>query len=152
MRVVTVHELIPILQVAIGPVILISGIGLLLLAMTNRFARLADRSRTLSRELREDPEAHRERIFAQVQVLMRRAQLVRRAITLATFSVLAAAVLIIVLFVTALFGLEIAWLITLLFSGCLISLVAALIAFMQDVNLSLTALKRELTDIPTDIH
>ena len=36
------HELIPVLQVAIGPVILISGISLLLLTLTNRFARTID--------------------------------------------------------------------------------------------------------------
>ena len=36
------HELIPVLQVAIGPVILISGVGLLLLTLTNRFGRIID--------------------------------------------------------------------------------------------------------------
>jgi len=40
---VTVTELIPVLQVAIGPVVLISGIGLLILSMTNRFGRVIDR-------------------------------------------------------------------------------------------------------------
>ena len=37
-------QLIPILQLAIGPVILISGVGLLLLTLTNRFGRLVDRA------------------------------------------------------------------------------------------------------------
>jgi hypothetical protein len=37
-------ELIPVLQVAIGPVILISGVGLLLLTLTNRFGRAVDRA------------------------------------------------------------------------------------------------------------
>ena len=31
--------IIPVLQVAVGPVILISGVGLLLLTMTNRYSR-----------------------------------------------------------------------------------------------------------------
>ena len=35
----TVPELLPILQSSIGPVILISGVGLLLLTLTNRFGR-----------------------------------------------------------------------------------------------------------------
>ena len=39
----SLHELIPVLQVAIGPVILISGVGLLLLTLTNRFRRAIDR-------------------------------------------------------------------------------------------------------------
>jgi len=37
----TLTQLIPVLQVAIGPVILISGVGLLLLSMTNRYGRKA---------------------------------------------------------------------------------------------------------------
>ena len=45
-------ELIPLLQTAIGPVILISGVGLLLLSMTNRFGRIIDRSRILAHEMR----------------------------------------------------------------------------------------------------
>ena len=40
-------RLVPILQVAIGPAILISGVGLLLLTMTNRFGRIIHRARQL---------------------------------------------------------------------------------------------------------
>jgi hypothetical protein len=40
MPIPTLAELIPILQIAIGPVILISGVGLLLLSMTNRLGVL----------------------------------------------------------------------------------------------------------------
>jgi len=47
-----VSELIPVLQVAIGPVILVSGVGLLLLTLTNRYGRTIDRSRQPARELR----------------------------------------------------------------------------------------------------
>ena len=54
-------ELTPILQAAVGPVILISGVGLLLLSMTNRFGRVADRSRQLGEALRNAPLAERER-------------------------------------------------------------------------------------------
>src|SRR4051812_29821403 len=41
------HDLVPTIQVAIGPVILISGVGLLLLSMTNRLGRVIDRARQL---------------------------------------------------------------------------------------------------------
>ena len=51
------REPIPVLQVAIGPVILISGIGLLLLTLTNRYGWTIDRSRQLVRELRELADA-----------------------------------------------------------------------------------------------
>jgi hypothetical protein len=40
-------DLFPDLQIAIAPVILISGVGLLLLSMTNRLGRTIDRARQL---------------------------------------------------------------------------------------------------------
>ena len=44
-------QILPELRDAIGPVILISGVGLLLLTMTNRLGRAIDRSRQLKQEL-----------------------------------------------------------------------------------------------------
>ena len=37
---VTVAELIPVLQMAVGPTVLISGVGLLILSLTNRLGRV----------------------------------------------------------------------------------------------------------------
>src|SRR5690242_1953083 len=99
---IPVHDLIPVLQIAIGPVILISGVGLLLLTLTNRFGRAVDRSRALDREVRGAVQEDRGRLSSQVEILYRRARLIRLSIILAAISVLLAAVLIIVLFVAAL--------------------------------------------------
>ena len=139
----TVTELIPILQTAIGPVILISGIGMLLLTMTNRLGRLIDRSRMLSSELKRHSDAQAP-IAAQLKILEFRAVLVQRAIILSAVGVLLAAILIIVLFITALFRLDDAWLISILFIGCMFSLIGSIIAFIRDVNQSLVALRMEL--------
>ena len=141
MATIHVNELIPLLQIAISPVILISGVGLLLLSMTNRFGRVIDRSRFLWGELDNEPAGNRASIHAQLEVLMRRAKLIRLAIILASTSVLGAAVLVIVLFGAVWLGIDLAWLIILLFIGCLLSLVASLIVFIKDVNQSLNALK-----------
>jgi Protein of unknown function (DUF2721) len=139
-----VHELIPVLQVAIGPVILISGVGLLLLTLTNRYGRTIDRSRLLVGELRECSEEDRHRLQGQVEILYRRARLIRMSILLAGVSVLLASVLIIVLFLTALWKLEVGLLISLLFIACMVALSGSLVAFIRDINLSLGALKLEL--------
>jgi len=144
MPVTSVSELIPVLQVAIGPVILISGVGLLLLTMTNRYGRVIDRSRLLCRDLPEVAGPDRERDLAQLRILMRRAELIRLAILLAGISVLLAAALVVVLFLTALLRLEVAWLISLLFSGCMLALIGSLAAFVLDVNRSLAAVKLEV--------
>ncbi len=137
-------ELIPVLQVAIGPVILISGVGLLLLTLTNRYGRTIDRSRLLVREFRQAVGADRARLEGQIEILYRRARLLRLSILLAGVSVLLASLLIIVLFLTALWKLEVGLLISLLFIACMVSLSGSLVAFIRDLNLSLGALKLEL--------
>ncbi len=137
-------ELVPILQVAVGPVILISGVGLLLLTMTNRFGRIIDRSRILAAAIRTGTDDERARAESQVAILWRRARLVRQAIVFGCLSVLLAAALVIVLFAAALAHLEIAWVLVALFTACLLTLIASLVVFLQEIDISLEALKFDL--------
>lgn len=137
----TLTQLIPVLQVAIGPVILISGIGLLLLSMTNRYGRTIDRARELTQARRK---TRTQVLDEQIAILWRRAQILRRAIFLGTVSVLLAAILIIVLFAAALLQLEAGWLLGLIFGACLITLIASLIDSIRDVNQSLVAVRLEV--------
>ena len=137
-------EIVPILQVAVGPVILVSGVGLLLLSMTNRLGRTIDRTRLLARELAGAEAGERSHLLAQLTVLERRAHLVRRAIAASTCSVLLAAMLVITLFLAALLRWDAAPLVGLLFIGCMGALILSLVDFLRDVNLSLEAVSREL--------
>jgi uncharacterized protein DUF2721 len=140
----TLHDLIPILQIAVGPVILISGVGLLLLSMTNRFGRVIDRSRELALELRSADDADRRLLHAQLDILSTRATRLRQASALAIVSLLFAAVLVIVLFVAAIQRWEGGTAAALIFICCMAALIAALVAFLLDINLSLVALKLEV--------
>ena len=143
---IPLNQLIRVLQVAIGPVILISGVGLLLLTLTNRFGRAVNRSRQLGREMKNSGEADRAVLGGQVEILYRRARLIRLSIIMAALSVLLVAVLIIALFLSALMKLEVGATITLLFIGCMGTLIVSLIAFIRDIQLSLKALKLELDE------
>lgn len=140
----SLEQIIPELRDAIGPVILISGVGLLLLTMTNRLGRTIDRARQLKAEMPKRTEAEREQVLAQVAIIYRRAKLIRLSITLAALSALLAAALIVMLFLTALLRCENGLLVSLIFIACMISLIASLVAFIRDINLSLHALKLEL--------
>lgn len=145
MQALSITELIPVLQIAIGPVILISGVGLLLLTMANRLGRVVDFARILSREFpAAKQEIDRAKIIAQIQILWKRARIIRFAITLASTSALVAAILIIVLFFIALWHMETAWLIGVLFTICMVCLIGSLILFIRDINHSLEALKLDL--------
>jgi hypothetical protein len=142
----TVAELIPVLQTAIGPVILISGVGLLLLTMTNRLGRVIDRARILASQVNQADDSTRQNKGAQLVILWRRARLIRLSITLTAFSALFAAILVVVLFLTAILRIESAWLIGGLFILDMASLIGALIYFLQDINLSLEAVKIEIQE------
>ncbi|MCS7283325.1 MAG: DUF2721 domain-containing protein [Anaerolineae bacterium] len=137
---VTLSEIIPILQLSISPVALISGVGLLLLMMTNRLGRVVDRARLLARERSTLATGH-ERLSLQIQILLLRADLLRKAIVFAAFSALFAAVLVITMFLAGLFRWGIAWLISLLFIACMGCLIISLVFFIRDLNHSLTALR-----------
>ena len=139
----TVEQLVPLLQLAIGPVIVISGVGLVLLSMTNRYARVIDRARALAAALRAgDGEPSRSR--EQLAILERRARRLRTAIALTSLSLLLVALLVICLFVLSLLELDAAGLVIGLFTACLLALIAALVLFILDVNASLAALRLEL--------
>ena len=133
-------DLITTLQLSIGPVILISGVGLILLSMTNRLGRVIDRSRLLSRDINSASNADRIRILSELRILSSRANISRAGIALAVFSVLLASLLIICLFLGALLQMDIAAFIVTLFILCMLSLVASLFLFLIDINLSLKAL------------
>lgn len=143
----SLSELIPVIQTAIGPMILISGVGLLLLTMTNRLGRVIDRVRILSHDLDSVPEEIQKRQIEQLVILWRRARLIRLAIALTSVSALCAAILIILIFLLALLKLDTPWLMAGLFIICMGSLIGALIAFIKDINQTLAALKLEVRGV-----
>jgi hypothetical protein len=139
-----VAELIPVLQTAIGPVILISGVGLLILSMTNRLGRAVDRARLIGAQLAEIGAAQRHPLEAQLRILWKRARVIRSAIALAAASALAAALLVILIFITAITGLDASRITVGLFTICMSLLIVSLVLFIHDINQSLAALKLEL--------
>lgn len=132
------------MQVAIGPVILISGVGLLLLSMTNRLGRAIDRSRQLTEAYRLGSEADQVRIKGQLEILWQRACLIRASIVWGSSAVLLVSLVIILLFVSTLMGMNAAPLIAILFGCCMAAVVVSLVYFIRDINLSLHALQLEM--------
>jgi hypothetical protein len=141
MNALSLTQLVPILQLAIGPVILISGVGLLLLTLTNRFGRMLDRSRAIIHEVLKGGQttAVIGNLQAQVKILHRRARILRLSITLAAVTVLCVGVLILGLFVAAFWQLEIVGLLVAIFCIAILGLIGSMGAFIVDMNLALRA-------------
>ena len=137
-------DLIGTLELSISPVILISGIGLIILSLTNRFGRIVDRTRQLSVEHRSSSSTDQERILLELKILTLRAKVIRSSNFLAVLSVLLVSFIIIGLFGSALYHFTMTYILIILFISSIISLILSLFLFIYDLELSLKALWIEL--------
>jgi hypothetical protein len=137
-------QLTAILQASISPVALISGVGLLLLSLTNRFGRTTDRARALHAQIHAAGPGESDSLEVQVRILYRRSKILRASISLAAASILCASLLIAVLFLAYLFRAPVQDAVAMLFGLSFLALVASVVLFIEDVGLSLKALHLEL--------
>lgn len=138
------QTLVLILQTSTVPVVLISGIGLLLLSMTNRLGRPIDRIRLMTPSLETATPEDRKLIMDQISILMKRARNLQRAILLATTSIFLVAMMIIGLFLNSWLLLNIEILIAVFFAVSMVCLVLSLVLFLWDISLSLNSIDIEV--------
>jgi CBS domain containing-hemolysin-like protein len=131
-----------LIQVALTPIFLISAIGVTLNVLTNRLARIVDRARAMENELcRPDYQAGGRDLHAALGVLARRARYMYAAITLITLSALFIALVVVMLFVNAFAHWDLSAFIAIMFILSMLSLAAALTAFLIEVRIATTTLR-----------
>jgi len=144
MEVLNTGSLLPVIQLAITPVILISGMGGLMLSMTGRMGRIVDRSRILAGQVHQATGDERRHLDSQLVIMYRRAHLIRWAVTFNGLSMLVSCLLVLAIFVEAMIGHSLVVLMIGLFATSMSLLIAALTTFLRDVFVSLHALQLEV--------
>jgi hypothetical protein len=140
-----ITQLVGILSASIAPVIVISGVGLLLLSMTNRYSRVIDRARALTRDLKGTVESERRGLIVEeLQILYRRARILRLAIILSSISILFVGLTVFSLFAAQILRIRADYVSVPSFGLCLVALIGSLYFFIRDVSISLTALELEI--------
>lgn len=135
-----------ILQATLTPVALISGVGLLLLSMVNRYNHAIDRIRYLLKEKPARAEAELRKLDQSIAVLYRRCKLMRNAILCVVSSIAASGALVFVTAIEGFFGGD--WYVA---KGLLLVLSVGLVVvaegmFVVEVTYSLHALRIELEE------
>jgi Protein of unknown function (DUF2721) len=131
-----------LIQVALTPIFLISAIGVTLNVFTSRLARIVDRARAMEKDVaRPDYKQEGRDLHAALEVMARRARLMNAAITLITLSALFIALVVVMLFVNAFLRWELAVFIACMFILSMLSLAAALLAFLIEVRLATNSLQ-----------
>ncbi|HLF32774.1 MAG TPA: DUF2721 domain-containing protein [Cyclobacteriaceae bacterium] len=134
------------LQACITPVALISGIGLLLLTITNRFGRTIDRTRFLVAELDSGRTLKREVKINEIRILNKRCKFLRSSIAAMVISIISSSLIIPLLFMMILFDYPLKLFGYIFFVLSVISVFVSCIYFFLDVVLSLKALHLEARD------
>lgn len=137
-------EFLSVIELAITPVILLTGVGALMLTLTNRLGRVVDRTRSLAGMMREESPEERAHLDGQLSILWRRAKMIRMAVTCAGLSMFFSCALVLAIFVNAMMGLEFGFELVAIFIAAVLSLILATIIFLRDVWVSLHALALEV--------
>ncbi|SPE60354.1 conserved membrane hypothetical protein [Verrucomicrobia bacterium] len=130
-----------VIQLAIAPVFLISGVATLLSVLANRLGRIVDRARVLEAKIELPDEAKRAHMLEELLRLSRRARLVNLAITLGTICALLTCVTIATLFTGTFLAINLSDVITVLFIAAMLSLFLALMAFLREVLIATRGLR-----------
>ena len=136
-------EFIKFLQACITPVALISGVGLLLLTITNRLGRTIDRTRHLVAELNSGEVKRRQVIETEIKILYKRSRYLRNSIAAMVISVISSSLIIPNLLIMTLLTADLRLIGYPLFVVSILSILVSSIYFFIDVRLSLHALKLE---------
>jgi hypothetical protein len=128
-------DIVHLIQSAVAPVFLLSGVGVTLGVLTNRLARIVDRGRAIEDRIENRPGSVHN-LHKQLEVLARRSRYINTAITMCTISALLVALVVITLFANAFFSAGFAATIAILFIGAMVFLTAAFVTFLIEVRIA----------------
>lgn len=130
----TITTLAHVIQLAVAPVFLLTGIGALLGVLTNRLSRVIDRSRMIEGAVPCEKNSLEDHVVREFRALARRGHLINRAISLCTTSALLVCIVVAALFVGAFLNIDMSIPIGVLFIAAMLALVGGLLYFLREIH------------------
>jgi Protein of unknown function (DUF2721) len=130
-----------VIQLAVAPVFLLTGVGAMLGVMAARLARVIDRVRVLEERLAGATPERELRYLSELKTLGRRGSLMQRAIGLCTTSALLVCSVIVVLFLGAFLETDVSGIIGLLFVAAMLALFSGLVMFLAEIRLAIRGMR-----------
>jgi hypothetical protein len=129
------------IQLALGPVFLLTGIASILNVMTNRLGRVIDRARKLEADVAGYEPSARRRAGVELGMLGRRTAAAHWAIGLCTCSALFVCVVVAILFVDNFVAFRADTLVAGLFIIAMVLLIAGLLLFLLEVQVAMKSVR-----------
>jgi hypothetical protein len=130
-----------VIQLAVAPVFLLTGVSGLLAVLTHRLARIIDRARALEDRLTKSAQADEAGLHAELKLLSGRGRLINRAVSLCTICALLICAVIVALFVGAFLSTDLSVLIGVIFTAAMLALFVGLITFLQEIYIATRTLR-----------
>lgn len=125
-----------VIQLAVAPVFLLTGVGAILSVLINRLARVVDRFRVLECERPKVGDAVLAALQDEMNLLNRRARMIHWAIGLCTICALLVCIVIATLFLSSVVGIDLSTAISVLFILSMLALVLGLLFFLREITLA----------------
>ena len=132
----TVTTVAHVIQLAVAPVFLLTGIAAILGVLTNRLGRVVDRFRVLE-NINFNMATSKNAVHAiEMEILSRRARLIHWAISLCTIAALLICIVIATLFIGSSLDVELPGTIASLFVLAMFTLITGLLSFLREIALA----------------
>jgi len=132
----TISTVSHVIQLAVAPVFLLSGVGAILAVLINRLGRIIDRYRVLENSGVSAGAGEETVAQLEMTILSRRARLIHWAISLCTIGALFICIVIATLFIGSMLHVSMSQLIALMFIGAMLALIAGLLSFLREITLA----------------
>ncbi|MQY50510.1 DUF2721 domain-containing protein [Rhodocyclus tenuis] len=128
----SVTNIAHVIEMAVAPVFLLTGVGAIMGVLVNRLGRVVDRRRRLTEAGPEKCQQCADEIIK----LARRARWIHHAITLCTLSALLVCLVIVVLFLASELHIDPAKIVSALFIAAMFALIGGLFSFLREISLA----------------
>ena len=144
---VSITTVAHVIQLAVAPVFLLTGVGTILNVMTSRLSRIIDRFRVLESMTPDAGEARFSQEIAsslhdEMKILAHRERVIYWAISLCTLCALLVCVVIAALFVGTVMGVELSSLIAMLFIAAMLALIGGLLILLREIYIATGSIHR----------
>lgn len=130
-----------VIQLAVAPVFLLTGVAALLGVLTSRLGRIIDRARALEERLGVMGDTERASGAADLRALSQRARHINRAIGLCVSCALLVCAVIAALFGGAFLEIDVSPLIGVVFIAAMGALIVALVSFLLEISIATRSLR-----------
>jgi len=137
---VSITTVAHVIQLAVAPVFLLTGVGTILSVMTSRLSRIIDRFRVLERMALD--AAAVAAVRDEMKILAHRERVIYWAIALCTVCALLVCVVIAALFVGTVMGAELSSLIAMLFIAAMFALIGGLLILLREIYIATGSIHR----------